>query len=442
MENLNEKDNLKLERIKGLGKPTILCIDDEKIVLDSLKAQLKSCFGDTCHIEIAESGYEAMDIVNDMYENMSKAPSVVICDQIMPNIKGDRLLAQIKILLPKTSCILLTGQASKDDVISVVNNAGLYRYISKPWNVEDLNLTVKQALIANQKEIELELVNEQLTELNRNLEIKILERAKLILQQKEELEKKNREVSQSLNYAKRIQDALLPVKIKENLPDHFLIFRPQNMVSGDFYWFKKVNDLLFVAVVDCTGHGIPGALMSILGLEFLFNTIVNKGIYEPQDILAEMHRSVVKALKQKSSGVQDGMEMTICCIDTKDKVLKFSGAKSHLLYIDKGEKKLNIMKGNSLPIGGMLDFERKYKQYRLDYNKEMVFYLSSDGYYDQFGGAKNKKFSRKAFMKLIEDHYEESMEKQQKIFIERLDKWQGTEEQIDDITVFGFKIPE
>ncbi|MDG1476298.1 MAG: response regulator [Vicingaceae bacterium] len=439
--NNNKYDSLRIKKLNSMNKPVILCVDDEKIVLDSLKSQLKANFGNSCHIEIAQSGYEAMEIINDMYENLSTTPSVVICDQIMPNMKGDRLLAQIKGFLPKTICILLTGQADFKDVISAVNNAGLYRYINKPWNVQDLNLTVEQALIAYQKDLELEVSNHQLKDLNKNLEKTIQERTAVVIKQKEELEKKNNEINQSLIYAKRIQDALLPIKlnIEKSLPEHFIIFKPLDMVSGDFYWFKKIDNLIFTAVVDCTGHGIPGALMSILGFELLFNVIESKGIHEPSEILSEMHKSMVKALKQKSSGVQDGMDMAICCINTSNKTIKFSGAKNHLLFINNG--KLNIIKGNALPIGGMIDLERDYKQHVISYDEDMTFYLSSDGYYDQFGGPNSKKMLRKSFMNLIKINHSKSLEKQRELLIEKLALWQGKEDQVDDITIFGFKIP-
>ena len=132
-----------------MKKRTILCVDDEKIVLNSLKYQLRSSFGKECNVELAESGLEALEIIDELIDESGKPPSVIICDQIMPQMKGDQLLATIKKKHPNILFILLTGQADLNDIINAINNAGLYRYISKPWDVQDLNLTVKQALLAH-----------------------------------------------------------------------------------------------------------------------------------------------------------------------------------------------------------------------------------------------------------------------------------------------------
>jgi len=421
-------------------KPTILCVDDEKIVLDSLKLQLKNSFGSDYQVEIAEGGSEALEIIDEIYDDFGFPPSVIICDQIMPQMKGDQLLAIVKEKFPKILCILLTGQADLNDVVNAINNAGLYRYIAKPWDKEDLNLTVKQALIAYQKDAELEVQNEQLVELNKNLEKKVVERTKDITIKNYELQLKDQEISESLTYAKRIQDAMLPsaAAVGDSFPEHFVLFKPQYIVSGDFYCATKSDNILIMAVIDCTGHGVPGALMSMIGYQLLFNIIVTNQNSEPKDILSEVHESMVVALNQKASGVEDGMDMALCIINTETKKLKFAGAKNPLWYVQDGE--LKIIKGDSLAIGGLVELKRSFTQHEIDYDESMSFYLMSDGYMDQFGGARGKKFSAKALRKLIEENHHKSMKEQGELLETKFLEWQGNEGQVDDVTLVGFKI--
>ena len=188
-----------------MDKPVILCVDDEKVVLDSLKTQLKNYLSKDCKVEIAESGEEALEIIEDMLEDLGEPPYLVISDMIMPQMKGDELLAKIREKCPQTLSILLTGQAEKADIINAINTAGLYRYIPKPWEAEDLNLTVREAITAFASARELEQQKEQLLIMNRDLEKKVQERTEKILEQKKELE----------NEKKKTDDLLLNILPKE-----------------------------------------------------------------------------------------------------------------------------------------------------------------------------------------------------------------------------------
>lgn len=171
-----------------MEKPTILCVDDEKVVLDSLKTQLRNYLVKDCNVEVAESGEEALEIIEDLLDEFGEPPYLVISDMIMPNMKGDELLSKVREKCPQTLSILLTGQAEKADIINAINTAGLYRYIPKPWEAEDLNLTVKEAIAAFANARELEKQKEQLIIMNRDLEKKVRERTEKILEQKKELQ--------------------------------------------------------------------------------------------------------------------------------------------------------------------------------------------------------------------------------------------------------------
>ncbi len=196
-----------------MSKPVILCVDDEKVILDSLKTQLKNYLNNTCTVEVAESGDEALEIIEELLEDLGEPPYLVISDMIMPQMKGDELLSKIREKCPKTLSILLTGQAEKLDIINAVNTAGLYRYIPKPWEAEDLNMTVREAMTAFANARELEQQKEQLILMNKELEKKVIERTAKIVEQNKELEK-----------AKKKSDDLLlnilPKEVAEELKEN------------------------------------------------------------------------------------------------------------------------------------------------------------------------------------------------------------------------------
>jgi class 3 adenylate cyclase len=196
-----------------MEKPVILCVDDEKVVLDSLRTQLKNLLKKDYTVEIAESGQEALEIIEDLQEEFGSPPCVVISDMIMPNMKGDELLAIVREKCPETLSILLTGQAEKTDIINAINTAGLYRYIPKPWEVEDLNLTVREAISAFINARELELQKEQLIQMNHNLERKVQERTAKILEQKQELENEKIKSDELLLN-------ILPREVADELKEH------------------------------------------------------------------------------------------------------------------------------------------------------------------------------------------------------------------------------
>lgn len=188
-----------------MSKPVILCVDDEKVVLDSLKTQLKNFLSHTCTVEVAESGEEALELIEDLLEDFGEPPYLVISDMIMPQMKGDELLSKVREKCPTTLSILLTGQAEKIDIINAINTAGLYRYIPKPWEAEDLNVTVREAMTAFANARELENQKEQLILMNKELERKVMDRTAKIVEQNKELEKEK----------KKSDDLLLNILPKE-----------------------------------------------------------------------------------------------------------------------------------------------------------------------------------------------------------------------------------
>ncbi len=275
---------------------------------------------------------------------------------------------------------------------------------------------------------------------NRNEEIK---------KQNVEIKAKNKKINQSINYAKNIQGALLPETdlFKKMFPESFVFFSPRDVVSGDFYWFacNEVNSKIpkginIMAAVDCTGHGVPGAFMSMLGMSFLEEIVYDKQIFEPVQILEVMHDMIKSALKQEHSGNTDGMDMALCVFDENKKVINFAGAVNPLIYIQDGEMK--IEKGEFFGIGGqMKGNERKFTQKTIDVSKSTTCYIYSDGYADQFGGIKGHKYFTKNFKQLLFDIHEKTMDEQHNILEKTLLEWHGDKYQrVDDVLIMGFKI--
>jgi len=275
-----------------------------------------------------------------------------------------------------------------------------------------------------------------------SMEDKVNERTAELVEQKEIIEEKNKHITDSIIYAKRIQDATLPSigKVRSYLDDSFVFFKPKDIVSGDFYWVEEVGDTILFAVVDCTGHGVPGAFLSLIGHNSL-NQIVNElGITKPSKILYELDKIVYKTLQNnlEHTNIKDGMDMAICALNKKTKVLEFSGAYNPL-YMIRNNVMMEI-KGDKIAIGSG-QTERQYKNEEIQMQSEDRIYLFSDGYADQFGGERGKKFKYSRFKDLLVTHHKQPMMRQHDILDMCIDEWQGDLEQLDDICVIGVAIP-
>lgn len=294
-----------------------------------------------------------------------------------------------------------------------------------------------------------EILTEELDSVNKNLE-GLVEKRTLSLQESNMLlKKKTKDMMDSLNYASRIQQSILPSmqEIKSVFPDCFVFYQPRDVVSGDFYWFTKFDnpsgelEKIVMTAVDCTGHGVPGAFMSMIGNDLLNAIVKEKHIHEPDKILNQLHKGVRQALQQQESNNKDGMDMSLVSIDLENKKLAFAGAKNPLIYIQNNE--LKVIKGDKIPIGGdQQEIERIFTLHEIDISQPTTFYLFSDGYQDQFGGKKNKKFMLKNMKKLLLEIVEMPMENQKAILTENIDNWmkEGNEHQIDDMLIVGLRV--
>jgi serine phosphatase RsbU (regulator of sigma subunit) len=279
----------------------------------------------------------------------------------------------------------------------------------------------------------------------------ISQQKKEIEKQKEKIERQNNNLKDSIKYASRIQSALLPsnLKLGRLLNDYFLYFRPRDVVSGDFYWIDENNGKIIIAVADCTGHGVPGAFVSVLGISFL-NGIIQNAINLKEDInpalilnklRVKMMDSFIKS--ETESGIYDGMDISVCIIDKKNKCVDFSGAMHPICIVRKREnEKPEIEKlrtdVHSISLIGTIEYT--YKSISLSIDKGDMIYMYSDGFADQFGGKDGKKYLSKNFEYLLLKLSQEPLETQRLLLHERIVKWQGHYKQVDDILVLAVRV--
>jgi serine phosphatase RsbU (regulator of sigma subunit) len=258
--------------------------------------------------------------------------------------------------------------------------------------------------------------------------------------QRDQIGQQQKAIMDSITYAQTIQNSLLPSEqlLKSLLPEHFILFKPRDIVSGDYYWVSEQTDHLYVAAADCTGHGVPGAFMSMLGMA-LMNEIVNKHPdINPEDLLNELRKQIILTLRQKGDpgAAKDGMDMVVCKIDLHNNLLKFAGANNPLYFIRK--KVLTEYKTDKMPVSIHLVMN-PFQGHEIKLQKGDAVYLLSDGYADQFGGPDGKKFKYRAFKELLVANSELSMSEQGLLLNHAFEQWKGDNEQIDDVVVIGLK---
>jgi len=324
-------------------------------------------------------------------------------------------------------------------LLGLVSFGSIYLFIT----VRTRNL--KKAKIDLEQEVQLRTF--QLRQEKEKVEIVNKE----VTEQKAIIEAKNHDITDSIKYAKNIQEALLPPlqNLHKELKEAFVLYLPKDIVSGDFYWFAKRNKKRFIASVDCTGHGVPGAFMSIIGNTLLNEIVTEKNITSPAEILNELHLGVKTALKQSGNSEnerRDGMDIALCSLNEEGTILEYAGANRPLWIFRKnknGEEAFEIIKANKFPIGGLEmenEVKRTFTNHSISIEKGDTIYLFSDGYADQFGGSKGKKFMVGNMQKLVSDIYHKPIKEQEQLLLKNFLDWKGELEQVDDVLVIGFKI--
>ncbi len=274
-------------------------------------------------------------------------------------------------------------------------------------------------------------------------EDEILYQIRFLKDQGRQIERQKQEMEDSISYAFRIQQAILPpfYYIDRFLSDYFIFYLPKSIVSGDFYYFEQVKDYIIIAAVDCTGHGVPGAMMSVIGYDLLNQAVKINHLTKPSEILSFVDDGVTRFLRQQNdeSGVHDGMDISVVCIHKFWGLVEFAGAYHELYYSHNG--KIEEIKGDKLPIGvnfdGVVD---QYTNHAIQVDKGDMLYLFSDGYADQFGGPDNKKFKYYRLKNLLAECSSKPALEQKEILAATFNQWKGDNEQIDDVLVMGIRV--
>lgn len=286
----------------------------------------------------------------------------------------------------------------------------------------------------------------QLVRQNLLLEKTVEERTYEIVQQKdqislqkEEIEQKNQDITDSLNYASKIQQALLPSRetLQKNFKDSFILYRPRDIVSGDFYWMDERDDKTICVLADCTGHGVPGAFLSMLGMSLLNEIVEKNGITAADQILNSLRKEIIRTLKQVDpEGQKDGMDISVCVFDKKSKMMEFSGGNNSILILRNNE--IIELKADKMPVAIYYIMD-PFTLNQVELESGDNIYMFSDGYIDQFGGELGKKFMKKPFKRLLIEISSKSMKEQGEILERTLDEWMKNYSQVDDISVIGIK---
>jgi len=361
-------------------------------------------------VEFALEGYSAIDWIEKSEFDL------VLLDIMMPGINGYEVCKTLKknIRNKDLPIIFLTAKIDHESVIEGFK-AGAVDYISKPF--------IKDELLARVKT---------------HLEIK-KSRDKLAYYLAE-IEEKNKDITASISYAKKIQEAMLKTSEADIdiIPEHFILFLPKDIVSGDFYWFKCIDNMVIMAIMDCTGHGVPGALMSTLGITLLNETVIDERIYAPELILESLRSKLIRALGQYdyTNMVKDGIEGSIFCFDSMKKQFHYSGSGNSLILIHEGE--LLAIKPQKIPIG-YSEKDADFKNFSLDMSRNDLAYMFTDGYVDQFGGPDSKRLKLRRFKEILFKNHHLPLDQQKKLLLSELLSWRGVSDQTDDILVLGIR---
>jgi serine phosphatase RsbU (regulator of sigma subunit) len=276
-----------------------------------------------------------------------------------------------------------------------------------------------------------------LRHINQTLEDKVTERTAEVVEQKNIIEEKQKEIIDSILYAKRIQKAILAhdTYLDKHLPQHFVLFKPKDHISGDFYWATKKDGRFWLAVCDSTGHGVPGAFMSLLNIAFLNEAITEKNMTEPHEVLNHARKRLIQNISK--DGNKDGMDGILLCIDTNTNTYCYAAAHNCPLIIKNNQ--LLEYDADKMPIGQWIH-QDSFTTHKLDVKPGDLIYLYTDGYADQFGGPKGKKFKYKQLNELLMAIHQKPMMEQKDKLTQAFKDWKGELEQIDDVCVFGLKV--
>ncbi|MFH1322062.1 MAG: response regulator [Bacteroidota bacterium] len=408
---------MKITTLTSVETRTILIVGDKPENLFSLKNMLN---GEDYNIITTTSFEEAQKII------MEEDISLVLLDIKMSDADGCKVAeilcnnystVDIPVIFLNTKC-----NKEKNMLKSLKN--GAVDCLTKPVTAEILRIKVDNYALRQQRFVRSKLALLALKKTN------------------EALTEYNKAVESSIKYAKTIQQSVLPNEeiIRQVFPESFIYYKPKDIVSGDFYWFTIKNSRAIVAAVDCTGHGVPGALLSMIGNNLLNQIVNEKNLTKPSDILSQLNNGIIKTFNQNADNgnIRDGMDIALLAFDLNFRTVEFAGAFRPLYHFRGNE--LNVIKGNACGIDNLTPMNHDFTNHIIDLKQGDTLYIFSDGYQDQFGGPRNKKFMINRFRKLLKFVQTKGMEDQKKILDRSLKQWMNGHWQVDDIMVMGFKV--
>ncbi|MBU8892449.1 MAG: SpoIIE family protein phosphatase [Bacteroidales bacterium] len=374
------------------------------------------------------------DIVPDCIDKI--LPDIVLFDFDISENQIQKNIDLLEYITKNKKLPVIALSSSKN--YNALFKAGAINFIHKPFKdvtlISNINTAFNLKGIINSIRIKEKVIDEK----NQKIQFQVENE----LKQREMITRKNKEIMADIRYASRIQHAILPQLdfIEKFFHDYFILHQPKRHVSGDFYWVSCQGNKKIIAVGDCTGHGISGALMHMLGSAFLKEIIVGNNFSTASDILEQLRDHIMQSLNQtgETGEAQDGLDISLCIIDCENNKLQFSGANNPVYIIKNNE--LTEIKGDRMPVGIHINFNKPFTNHNIDLEPNDQIYLFSDGYADQFGGPHGKKFRYKQFKELLVKVSHEPMNIQKEILNNVHDNWRGEAEQIDDILVFGLKI--
>ncbi|HHC24602.1 MAG TPA: response regulator [Desulfobacterales bacterium] len=420
----------------------ILIVDDSRIIRARLKMLLKS--GGYSDLFFAASAFEAYEYLEmDRPEHTGEKIDLILMDIQMPEMDGIEACSRIKSVdrLQDIPVIMVTGDASEESLQSAFE-AGAMDYIVKPVRKTELFARVS-SLLKLKHETDKRKAHEQ--ELIHEIEER--KRAEEIVRKtNKELKKANTRIIESIQYAKRIQQSLLPNQdeVMTYLPDSFFIWKPRDIVGGDIFFTECFKDGIVIAVVDCTGHGVPGALMTMIASSALRRITKTEQCHDPAEILKRLNFIIKTSLQQDTeyASSDDGLDATVCFVKQKERTLTFAGAKLPLFYVQNSE--VTVIRGDKRSIGyKRSDPNFEFTNHTIPIEKGMSFYMATDGFWDQMKEDETRRFGvrifgKKRFSKLLGKVSGLPFDEQQKRVLEAFYKYKGKNERQDDVTVVGF----
>ncbi len=408
---------------------TILITDDEVDNLNLLRNYLEAST-DEFTILRATDGRKALEIAQ------KALPDVILMDWEMPVMDG---LSTLKALKGQTRTadipVIMVTVRTKAEDLEAAFEMGAMDYIPKPIHSLELRARVRSAIRLRRAYQKLEGTKDQLADSLHEIQ-----------QKNRALERAYNNIQQSINYASRIQQASLQEaqEIIAEVGESFLFYQPKSIVSGDFYWATRVphatsseTNQYIIAVIDCTGHGVPGALMTMIARTLLDNIVIENCIYEPHRILESLDKNLCATFGSRQNS--DGMELALFSIDSKTRQIIYAGAKTSL-YIAKNQE-IEEIKASRYPIGSRHAYANKiFASHTVQLEAADTLYIFTDGFQDQFGGEPSRKYLRKNLLNFLSKHSYQNLAAQKEVLQAELKNWQGQEEQTDDILVFGLRV--